>query len=83
MIRTNFPESNVIISPPEGMTEDEAGGSAFAYKGISENGVPLIITCWKPTLDEIDNMMEGGRVWLVVMGHIVSPAVVTAINPLE
>lgn len=75
MLPCNFDESNITLGPPEGMTEDEVH-SLRAYKGFGQ-----VITCWKPTVEELLEIQQTGRVWLRVMGDTMPPAALSGLNP--
>lgn len=77
---TNFDQSNMIFGPPDGMTEDQCR-SLFAFQGSMSGGTPVVITCWKPTKDDLECINRGGRVWLYIMGDTQPPVIITTENP--
>jgi hypothetical protein len=68
MIPTNFDHSNAILTPPDGMDEDECG-SLFVFSGNDDDGLHWDISCWKLTADELRDINETGRIWLHVVGR--------------
>jgi len=76
-----FDESNAVFGPPSGMTEDEVYSLCAAT--IVWGGFPAVLTCWKPTFEQIDHMKETGRLWIATMGKGMVPITVCAKNPLN
>ena len=75
MLPCSFTESNITFGPPEGMTEDQVT-SIRAFRGFGQ-----VITCWKPTFDELAEIQKTGRVWLRVLGEVMPPVLITGLNP--
>ena len=66
-----FPESNSKWVGP---------GDTGPLPSLTENGV--VLSCWELTQEEIDYVVEYGKVWLTVWGR--QPAVnVTAFDPFS
>ena len=82
MEATNFEESNHALGPPPGMTEDEVF-TLRVWKGQYDDGTPIVISCWRPTQAELDEINRTGRVWLEVMGNTMPPAMLRGINPFS
>lgn len=81
MTPVDFPEANLSLGPPDGMTEAECQ----TIKGLRclRDGMPLVITCWEPTEDEWAAMRAGGKVWLTVYGLSMPPVILSGLNPFE
>lgn len=75
MFPTSFDESNQNLGPPIGMTEDQCTSLS-----VWRNG-EMVISCWKPTEAEWDEMTRTKRVWLIVWGVTMPPAYVGGITP--
>lgn len=82
MISTGFDEQNVCFGPPEGIAEDECS-SILAWRGLSDRGRPIIVTCWKVTADEEADILEKGRIWMVTWGQALQPCYLTAKTPFS
>lgn len=80
MIATAFDEENTVLDSPRGMTPDECEPLS-AWIGHLESGTPVIISCWKPTEEEWQEMRRTGRVWIMVLGHVMPPIAPMGINP--
>lgn len=78
---TSFNESNCVLNKPDDMTHEQCE-PASAFKGINVDGFPVVVTCWKCTKEELDEINKTGRVWLMVCGQTMQPSYVTGIKPL-
>lgn len=87
MISTGFDEANGTQGPPEGFKEggpfgDPQGISTiFVYQGHDQGGTPVVISCWKLTPAELNEINRAGRVWLVVMGQRMQPVWLSTFTP--
>jgi len=74
----NFPESNLKLIKPQGMTDEDCG-SLHVF-----NQEDQYISCWKPDFWDRLSILFTGKIWLWVWGGNTSPPVcVTAINPFK
>lgn len=80
MLPTNFPESNAVLGPPQGMSEEECS-SLFTLRSKDESGHPVVVSCWKPTRDELEALNAGRPLWLVVLGQTMPPVYLTTDRP--
>lgn len=80
MIATAFDEDNAVLGPPQGMTEEEVY-SLSVYVGNNQDGDPCVVSCWKPSKDELAEIQRTGRVWLMVMGKTMPPVVLEGFSP--
>jgi hypothetical protein len=77
MVPTSFDESNRVLSRPPSMSEDECEPlSVF----INPNPA-LVISCWKLTKEELEEINRTGRVWLWIYGPTMQPALLTVKSP--
>lgn len=60
---------------PAGMTEEECF-DVVAYRGAGR-----VITCWRPTPEELVKLNLGEPVWLSLVGVTMQPALVTVEYP--
>lgn len=81
MIPCAFDEANCIYDKPESMT-DEQCGPINAFLGISTTG-PIIITCWKLTVEELEEVKRTGRIWCWHYGTALQPHVLEATSPFN
>lgn len=76
MIACSFDESNAVLDKPEDMTCDQCDALSVARAETSQ-GQPLVISCWKVTREELDEIERTGRVWLCVLGSTMPPVILT------
>ena len=80
MIATSFPESNKVIDKPSDMTRDECDALSV-FIGQDSNGFDVIISCWKPTKEELKEFNKTGRLWVYHYGTILQPHSASCHNP--
>ena len=76
-----FDEDNDTLGPPEGMS-DECDALSICRTADS-SGRPLIVSCWKLTKNELDEINRTGRLWLLVWGLTMRPTAVTGERPFS
>jgi hypothetical protein len=79
MIATSFDESNLALSRSNGMTEEPL----CVMKTKTEDGFPVVVSCWKMTKEEKEEFLRTGRIWLTVYGETMPPVSVDGIKPWE
>lgn len=77
---TAFDEENFILDPPKGMTQDQCE-SISVFMGYTQQRLPIVVSCWKITKEELEKIISTGRVWLVIAGEGMPPVHLTADNP--
>jgi hypothetical protein len=82
MIPTSFEESNDVLDKPEDTTYDEYEALSV-YRGPDKTGQQLVISCWKPTKEELDEINKTGRVWLIIWGNTMQPSCLSGITPFK
>lgn len=75
MIATSFDESNHVLGRPTDMTEAECDPLSVFVDG------KRVVSCWKLTADELAEVNRTGRVWLMVIGVTMPPALVMGNSP--
>ena len=76
---TSFPESDGYLGAPPGM-EDECAPLSIV-RGRDPAGRPVLISCWKFSRAELDEINRTGRVWLGVLGVTMPPAWLLGSSP--
>lgn len=76
MTPTGFDEDNSVLDPPPGVV----CASLSVWRGESD-GTPMVISCWKPSREELDEIVRTGRVWAIVVGETMPPIAVQGISP--
>lgn len=82
MIPTAFDEETNVLGPPEGWGEDVVGSLSVAH-GVNPMGIPMVISCWKITQDELAEFQRTGKIWLMVVGNTMPPVMLTVHKPIE
>lgn len=87
MFPTGFDEENGVLHPPPGVDIEEVQMLSVWRGGIKdiETGKlsPVVISCWKPTKEELEEINKTGRVWLYIWGETMPPASVGGQNPFK
>ena len=80
MFATSFAESNAVLSRPPDMTEEECDPLSV-WRGVDTNGNPLVVSCWKPTAEELEEIIRTKRVWLIITGQTMPPSLLYGHSP--
>lgn len=71
MEASSFNEANTVLDPPEGLSEQ--CNSLNVLRTNLTNGIPVVISCWKLTEEELEEVNKTGRVYLMVCGESMPP----------
>lgn len=82
MIATAFEESNLYFDKPEDMTYDECEALSV-FTGRTADGQPIIISCWKATKEELEEINKTGRIWCFHYGTGLQPHALSGTNPFK
>ena len=82
MLPIAFDEENVIFDKPSSMSADDCEAIS-AWKGTDKDGKPMVITCWKLTKEELEEINKTGRVWLYVLGGGMPPVSLQVSHPFN
>lgn len=75
----SFEESNAVLSRPGDMDDEEC--SPLSIARAEQDGMPVVISCWKLTQEELDEINRTGRVWLGILGQTMPPAWIAGNRP--
>jgi hypothetical protein len=78
----SFEGENTILARPEDMTAEQCDPLSV-LRTKDTQGLPLVISCWKPTREEMREIQRTGRVWLSVVGETMPPAVLLGRRPFD
>lgn len=82
MIPTSFDESNHVLDKPQDM--DRADCDALSvWVGSTPQGFPVVISCWKLTKEDLEEIQRTGRVWLWVYGVTMPPVALGTAKPFQ
>ncbi len=82
MIPTTFPEHNFVYTKPKGMT-DEQCGDLPVHKGKDTYGNNVIVSCWKLSKEDIEEINQTGTLWILVAGQSMPPIIPSTENPFN
>lgn len=80
---TNFDESNFVLDKPKDMSYDECSPLCIS-KGYTEfegKLIPTIISCWKLTKEELEEVNETKKIWLMIVGESMPPVTILGCKP--
>lgn len=77
MLPSNFDESNGSLDPPKGVSPDECHPLYVFRDGRH------VVSCWRVTQDELDEINRTGRVWLTIWGPTMPPALPSGTYPFK
>ena len=80
MLATSFDEANKVFDKPSDMTHDECE-SLSVLQSVDQNGHPVIVSCWKPTQDELDEILKTKRIWCIFYGVGIPPHCLSGVKP--
>jgi len=82
MIPTSFAESNKVYDKPSSMSYDECEALS-TWEGTDPQGNPIIVSCWKCTKEELEEINRTGRVWCFIYGRGLPPHCLSGVNPFQ
>lgn len=87
MLPTNFEQSNKCYTKPEGWT-DEQCMDLNTWEGnviIDDIGstAPAIISCWKLSYEDLQEIQKTGVIWLAITGSGMPPVSLFTENPFK
>lgn len=84
MFPASFNEANHFLSRPEDMNEDQCDPLVVCLTEQAQGDgslLPVVISCWKPTQEELDEIIRTKRVWLGIIGNTMPPAWLAGCSP--
>lgn len=81
MVPASFDEANTVLNPPPSMSPDECE-PLNVWRGPTQDG-PVVISCWKLTEEELEEVQRTGRIWLWVFGETMPPCVLIGKHPFN
>ena len=76
MNRTQHPSNNDVLGAPKGWDQSTAKVSALPITRTEMDGHDAIISFWKPTPEEIEELKNGGLIALWVIGSGMPPVAI-------
>lgn len=72
MLPTDFPERNKIFTKPKQMTDEECM-ELPVWKGKDTKGFPVIISKWRLSKEDLEEINRTGEIWLSITGNGMPP----------
>lgn len=73
MQKTQHPSNNSVLGAPEGWNQSSLPVGALPITRTEVNGVPAVISYWRPSAEELAQLNAGGAVVLWVIGDTMPP----------
>ena len=82
---SGFDEANCTLAPPPGMSEADCYSLRVwrgerRFEGVGS--VPVVISCFKVSAEELAEIQRTGRVWLTVLGVTMPPVLLEGVKPI-
>lgn len=68
MERTQHPSNNAVIGAPVGWDQGTLPCSALPITRLDEDGLPVMVSFWRPSAEELARLNTGGSVSLWIYG---------------
>jgi hypothetical protein len=75
----NFEGSNVNLTKPENMTDEECA-SLPAEKNVDAQGFHYILTAWMPNKEDLESLQKGNPLFLKILGVAHPPVAMFTVN---
>lgn len=79
MLPVSFEGVNHTFVKPDSMSDDECG-DLRVYRGIDQNGYPMILSAWQPSKEDLEALNAGRPVFLNILGQGMPPVSLFTLN---
>ena len=73
MNSTQHPSNNAVLGAPSGWNQKELPCNALPITRTTCEGMPVVVSYWLPTVDELAALNAGAPLALMVVGHTMPP----------
>ncbi|MFC3457241.1 hypothetical protein [Massilia haematophila] len=73
MNRIQHPTNNAVLGAPAGWDQLELPCGALPVTRTQIDGLPAVVSFWRPTAAELAALNAGGSIELSVLGHTMPP----------
>jgi len=77
MNRMQHPSNNAVLGAPAGWDQKEVPCGALPITRTECEGLPVVVSFWRPTSEELAALNAGAPVSLMVVGHTMPPVSLT------
>lgn len=81
MMPAAFSEENGVLDAPLG--EEDRCDSLSVWRGMTDGAQPIVVSCWKPTVEEMEEIKRTGRVWIMIWGTTMPPICPLGTSPFS
>jgi hypothetical protein len=78
MLPTSFENANFVFTAPKGMTDCL---DLPVFRGHDDEGTPCVISCWKFSKEDLEEIQKTGCIYLSIIGYVVPPVSMFTENP--
>ena len=71
---TQHSSNNRVLGAPAGWDQSELPCGAIAVTDVIADGVPCVLTFWRPSAEELAQLNAGGLISLSIVGRTMPPA---------
>lgn len=82
MLPTSFEQANFVFQKPQNMTDEECMDLP-TFVGFTTEGMPCIISCWKFSKEDLEEIQKTGCIFLSITGHGMPPVSLFTENPFN
>lgn len=80
----DFPESNFTYTVPQELPNDvdpESFYDLHCYKGVTADGLPLVLSCWEFTDEDIEFIVKNRKIWQMTYATRIAPMTLLCEHP--
>ena len=80
MLPIDFEEANFTFTKPKNMTDEECS-DLRVFMGVDTENKPCIVSKWKLSKEDIEEINNGGYLYIQIAGHQMPPISAYTENP--
>lgn len=82
MLPTTFLNSNFVFQKPKSMTDEDCFDLPV-YKGVDQAGTPVIVSCWRFSKEDLEEIQKTGCMYLQIVGNGMPPVTLFTEDPFK
>lgn len=82
MDAVEFKEQNLVFRKPNDMTDKQCR-SLPVYKGKTDEGYPIIVSCWKLSEEDLEEVKKSGLIYLSMLSEGIQPVALSVASPFK
>jgi len=80
MLPVDFEQANATLGPPDDMSNCTG---LRVHKGYDIDGLPAIVSKWRLSKEDLEEINTTGELWLIIYGHGQPPVCLTTESPFN